>query len=72
VAHISRIEKIARDICWGEFAEPAAQGCTKAAYWDLLSEEKKAEYIRDARRMCWWIKRVDRAIIEKLLADQAA
>lgn len=71
MVRMSMIEKIARDICWGEFAAPRQVGCTKTVYWRRLSSQKKTEYIGDASKMCWWIKKIDRAIIEKLLNEQA-
>lgn len=70
MARISMIEKIARDICWGEFADHKSVGCTKAAYWKKLAAERRLEYITDASRFCWWLKRQDRKLINELMSKQ--
>jgi len=70
VARMSMIEKIARDICWGEFADHKSVGCTKAAYWKGISPGARLEYIGDAARFCWWLKRQDRKLVNDLMAQQ--
>lgn len=52
------IERLARDICWSEFMRPRGVGKTKAAYWNGVSAEKKAEYIRDTRHLILWVGRI--------------
>lgn len=37
------IEKLARDVCYNGFASRRDVGCSKAAYWKRLSDEKRAE-----------------------------
>lgn len=44
---LSKIEKLARDICWAEWPRTPTY-TTKAAYWTRVLPDKKAEYIRDA------------------------
>lgn len=46
-APLSKIEKLARDICWAEFATKRTEP-TKAAYWRCVHPDQKAEYISKA------------------------
>ena len=67
------IEKLAREICWREFSTPTKKnvGCTKAEYWERVSESKKAEYLRDARFLKTVIPRLPRVIVEELVWPMA-
>jgi hypothetical protein len=61
VMRLTPIEKIAREYCWAGFARPELAGCTKAAYWKRLSNEKRQEYIREASQFCYRVRRLGRA-----------
>lgn len=51
------VEKLARRICWLEFALPV-DGTTEVAYWRGVSPAKKAEYVEDARWLIWMVDRL--------------
>jgi hypothetical protein len=53
---MSPIEKLARDICWAEFAKKPAE-YTKASYWKCLPPGGRAEYQVEAARFVWIVKR---------------
>lgn len=46
------IEKLARDICWAEWAGKPPQGMTKALYWKMLPPDGRANHINNAR---YWV-----------------
>lgn len=48
-ARISKIEKLARDICWAEWVGDYRPECGKAAYWNGLHPDVKTGYIVDAK-----------------------
>jgi hypothetical protein len=59
---MTAIEKLAREICWREFAvEPT--DTTKAAYWKSLPQETRDDYIADAKWLNWIVGRVPTRMI---------
>ena len=61
------VEKLAREICWSGFMSPKAVGKTKAAYWKSISPKARADYIREAYRFAFLMRRVDFKILLELL-----
>lgn len=69
MSRMSAIEKIAREYCWAGFAAPEHAGCTKAAYWRRLSQEKREEYIREASYFCYHVKRLGLGTMQAIIKD---
>lgn len=51
------LEKLARDICWSEFAI-RRKDVTKAAYWRGVHPDKKAKYLRDAEWLVFIVQKL--------------
>jgi hypothetical protein len=52
--HLTASEKLARRICWLEFAKPR-KDTTEAEYWRGVHPDKKAEYIQEATYLEWMV-----------------
>lgn len=62
---MSPIEKLARDICWAEFARKP-ENMTKARYWrDRVHPDVRAERIAEAERVVWIVKKFGTGAIER-------
>lgn len=44
---LTKIEKLARDICWAEWPSKP-EGTTKANYWFQVHHDSRAAYVADA------------------------
>lgn len=66
---LSSVERLARDICWAEFADPRHAGCSKAAYWLDVHPNRKAEYIEDAEWFTMIVRKLGAPTIAKILAE---
>lgn len=60
-------ERLAREICWVEFANPKAVGKSKAAYWDGLPEQTKIIYRLRARDLIWMTRTLKPAYVAEVL-----
>lgn len=63
------LDKLAREICWAGFADPKCAGCTKAAYWKRLSDEKRAEYRTEAEHFAYLASRIDVDVMNEVSMD---
>lgn len=61
------IEKIAREICWAEFATKP-KGVTKAAYWGDISPKARTELMREARRFVWAFHKIPVNLLNETVA----
>jgi hypothetical protein len=61
-------ERLAREICWVEFACPEAVGKTKAAYWDGLPEQTRDAYRFRARELIFLTKLLEPRYVADVLA----
>lgn len=70
---MTAIEKLARRICWLEFASPKARtiGKTEIKYWQGVVPDKKREYEQDAEWLCWMLDRLARRDSSALLLNDA-
>lgn len=66
------IEKLARDICWAEFADPSIVGKTKAAYWSAMSQEARDIYLREAKHFAYLLPRMDVDVLNEIESIQSA
>jgi hypothetical protein len=62
-ARMPSIERLARRICWVEFNGMSAKklGTTEVKYWREIHADAKAEYLEEARRMCWAVNAIHRS-----------
>lgn len=67
---LTPIEKIARDYCWAGFAVPRHAGCTKAQYWLRLSDEKRAEYVKEASYFCYNVRRLGLRTMHQIIINE--
>lgn len=66
------IERLARDICWAGFsnATQKAHPDTKVSYWKRIAEDTRRDYIREAERFVWLLKRLGKKRIAALTEDR--
>jgi len=60
------VQQLAREICWAGFTKEGRAGKTKSSYWNSLPEKTRADYIREAERFSWLLKRVSVDVLNKL------
>lgn len=61
------VQQLAREICWAGFTTKAGRaGKTKNRYWQSISDHARADYIEEAERFAFLLKRVDVDVLNKL------
>lgn len=55
---LSKLESLARDICWAGFLYPRKVGRTKAEYWRDITPEARQDYRNEAKRTLWLLERL--------------
>jgi hypothetical protein len=71
MARLSYQERLARDICWGEFINPISKtlGITKAQYWAKMPQGSKDTYLQEADVVIRTVRSLGRVRIDELMED---
>lgn len=68
---MTEMEKLARLICWLEFAAPNKTGTTEARYWLAIAAETREEFIKEAHRFVWLFNRICETAASQAILDEA-
>lgn len=74
---MTRIERLARRICWMGFVDPRKTGWTETTYWQGLPTETRDKYREEARWLCWAADELNasktgREILQRAVAQRRA